>query len=64
MCSEISLTVQQVVKCSPSVFLSRRKICQHIHYLGHPLLTVVTLKLQEAIIIFLFYVFLLAHQDF
>lgn len=46
MCSEISLTVQKVVKCSPSVFLSQGKF-QHIYYLEYPGPTIIKLKLRE-----------------
>lgn len=46
MRSEISLTVQKVVKCSPSVFLSRGKF-QHIYYLEYPGPTIIKLNLRE-----------------
>lgn len=46
MRSEISLTVQKVVKCSPSVFQSRGKF-QHIYYLEYPGPTIIKLNLRE-----------------
>lgn len=48
MHSEISLTVQKVVKCSPSVFLSWGKF-QHIYYLEYPGPTITKLNLCEGL---------------
>lgn len=45
MCSEISLTVQKVVKCSPSAFPSGEKM----YYLEHPGSTVTELNLCKCL---------------
>ena len=46
MHSEISLAVQKVVKCSPSVFLSSRNVL-HIYYLKYPGSAIIKLNSQN-----------------